>query len=138
MRTTQHLFYKALTSLVAIQACCAESFCQGPVVTVQNGSYAGLYQQNYQQDFFLGVPYAQPPVGDLRLRVAASLDESWSDVRNATAYSPQCVGYGGDDIGYETSEDCLTLNVIRPTGTEGQNLPVAVWIHGGGYVMGGG
>ncbi len=43
----------------------------------------------------------------------------------------------GDDVGYQVSEDCLTLNVIRPAGSQGQNLPVAVWIHGGGYSMGG-
>ena len=43
----------------------------------------------------------------------------------------------GDQIGYDVSEDCLALNVVRPAGSEGQNLPVAVWIHGGGYIMGG-
>lgn len=43
----------------------------------------------------------------------------------------------GDQIGYDVSEDCLALNVVRPSGYEGQSLPVAVWIHGGGYVMGG-
>jgi len=40
------------------------------------------------------------------------------------------VGYGGDDIGYETDEDYLALNIIRPAGFEGQQLPIAVWIHG--------
>jgi carboxylesterase type B len=48
-----------------------------------------------------------------------------------------CLGYGGDDIGYEVSEDCLALNVIRPANYSSQKLPVAVWIHGGGLQMGG-
>lgn len=58
--------------------------------------------------------------------------------RNATAYTPTCVGYGGDQIGYEVSEDCLYLNVVRPAGIKRKNLPVAFWIHGGGYFMGSG
>ena len=43
----------------------------------------------------------------------------------------------GDQIGYPVSEDCLYLNVIRPAGYENQNLPVGIWIHGGGLSMGG-
>lgn len=56
-----------------------------------------------------------------------------------TEYSPECIGYGSDDwvLGNIVSEDCLTLNVIRPTGYEHQQLPVGVWIHGGGQTEGG-
>jgi carboxylesterase type B len=109
-----------------------------PIVKILNGSYYGVHSPTFNQDFFLGIPFAQPPVGDLRFRQAKSLNSSWTDTKSAIEYSPECIGYGSDDfqLGNPVSEDCLTLNVIRPTGA-GSNLPVAVWIHGGAYIMGG-
>lgn len=110
-----------------------------PTVNLLNGSYAGVYQPHYHQDYFLGMPYAAPPTGNLRLRPPVSYNKSWQGVRNATAYSAECVGYPvGDDAGYLASEDCLTINVIRPAGiSPDRKLPVAVWIYGGGYWEGG-
>jgi carboxylesterase type B len=61
----------------------------------------------------------------------------------ATAYSEICPGFGGDDaslyyLGFTAGESCLTINVVRPRGYEaGANLPVGVWIFGGGFAMGG-
>ena len=111
-----------------------------PSAVTRNGTLVGRYEPAYDTDYFLGIPYAQPPVGDLRFRTPRSLNESWTGTRNATEYSPQCIGYGMDtwSQGNYVSEDCLTLNVIRTGGTsEGEKLPVMVWFHGGGLVMGG-
>ena len=105
-----------------------------PSANIANGTVNGYYQPTYNQDLFLGIPFAQPPVGDLRFRLPQPINESWSEPLSATAYYPECVGYGGDQIGYEVNEDCLALNIVRPAGYEGQQLPVGVWIHGGGYV----
>ncbi|CAM1506153.1 Fc.00g057940.m01.CDS01 [Cosmosporella sp. VM-42] len=111
-----------------------------PRVDVINGTYAGEYYAKLDQDIFRGIPYAQPPVGNLRFEIPNSLNTSWQGVKNATKFSPSCVGdqtnaWGGDMV---VSEDCLTLNVVRPSGYRaGDNLPVVIWIHGGGFRAGG-
>lgn len=51
---------------------------------------------------------------------------------------PKCYGYGSDQWNYQVSEDCLYLSVVRPAGYENESLPVAFWIHGGGFYEGGG
>ncbi|KAK6857406.1 hypothetical protein PG995_007593 [Apiospora arundinis] len=112
----------------------------GPPVKLANGTYRGVHNEQYQQDFFLGIPYAQPPVGQLRFAPAQPLTVAFSEIRDASAYGPMCIGYGADTVnnGNVVDEDCLTINVVRPAGVkEGDNLPVTVWIHGGSYIMGG-
>jgi carboxylesterase type B len=111
-----------------------------PTVQVLNGTYYGNYLPTYNQDAFLGIPFAQPPVGDLRFRQAQPLNTTWTEPRNATEYAPECIGYGSDNwvLGNINSEDCLVLNVVRPSGiSPDAKLPVAVWIHGGGNTEGG-
>ena len=93
---------------------------------------------------FRGVPFAQPPVGDLRWRPPEPL-QPWSDVRDATAFSASAMQRQlpddvGDLIGIPAqtqSEDCLYLNVWTPA-CDDQKRPVMVWIHGGGNVVGSG
>jgi acetylcholinesterase len=112
----------------------ATGYFSAPTATVHNGTYTGLSVPSFGQEHFLGMPYAQPPLPpSLRLREPLSLNTSWTGARSATEYSPFCVGYSSgpvnDNDGYEMSEDCLTLNVIRPNNVdEGSNVPVVVWI----------
>jgi len=103
-----------------------------PTVSIHNGTIQGLHHPTYNQDFFLGIPYAEPPLENLRFRYPEPLKSVWNGTLDATAYYPECIGYGGDQIGYDISEDCLVVNVVKPAGYEGKDLPVGVWIHGGG------
>ncbi len=85
---------------------------------------------------FLGIPYAAPPVGNLRWKAPVPVAK-WSYVRKATEFGSHCLQgniYG--DMTFRDpggSEDCLTLNIWVPAG---KNLPVMVWIYGGGFVAG--
>nr|WP_240504551.1 carboxylesterase family protein [Tsuneonella mangrovi] len=86
-----------------------------------------------------GIPFAAPPVGDLRWR-APQPAASWSGVRDATQYGHDCMQkpFASDaaPLGTPPAEDCLYLNVWKPAQAKGK-LPVIFWIYGGGFVNGG-
>uniref|UniRef100_A0A8C9QS70 Carboxylic ester hydrolase n=1 Tax=Spermophilus dauricus TaxID=99837 RepID=A0A8C9QS70_SPEDA len=97
---------------------------------------------------FLGIPFAKPPVGPLRF-AAPEPPEPWSGVRDGTFHPAMCL-QNADIMNTEAlnlqsinlppipmSEDCLYLSIYAPAhAREGSNLPVMVWIHGGGLVVG--
>ena len=60
-----------------------------PTAQTKNGTYVGTHSANYDQDFFLGIPYAQPPVGSLRFRNPVGLNATWDEARPATQYSTE-------------------------------------------------
>lgn len=80
---------------------------------------------------YLGIPYAKQPAGELRWKRARE-SEGWDGVFSAKEYGPAAFQ---DDHGIDQgSDECLTVNVVRPV--SGDKLPVFVWIHGGGYLCG--
>lgn len=86
------------------------------------------------------IPYARPPVGPLRFR-APQPAEPWSGVRHCHGFTncaPQQRRYTLLGVGkYQAmGEDCLTLNVVSPEGSVRESLPVMVFVHGGGYILG--
>lgn len=120
--------------LLGVIVCiCHVVVAKGPLATTVNGTYHGAHLPSWNQDAFLGVPFAQPPVKDLRWRWPQSLNESFSEVRDATQQGYSCMQFRGN---FNMSEDCLNLNVIRPTGNFREPLPVLVWIFGGGLYTG--
>lgn len=95
---------------------------------------------------FKGVPYAKPPVGNLRWKPPAPV-ESWSGVRKADTFSPGCIQHKDIErlpwsreymLQGPISEDCLYLNVWTPSDFQGRKLPVYVFFHGGGFMEGAG
>lgn len=89
---------------------------------------------------FKGIPYAAPPVGDLRWRPPQKA-ASWTGVRNAATYGADCMQkpFPGDaaPLGVTPAEDCLYANVWVPEKPVSNKMPVLVWIYGGGFVNGG-
>lgn len=105
-----------------------------PQVTTALGPVAGSTQAG--ADRFLGIPFAQPPVGALRFAPPAP-PEPWTEPFEATATATRCSAPAGGDGVRLVNEDCLYLNVYRPAGAKaGDKLPVMVFIHGGGNTTG--
>ena len=102
-----------------------------PVVTTDSGSLRGRVTNGIAT--FLGIPYAAPPVRDLRWRPPQPT-AGWNGIRAADEFGRDCLQHTSSTLAQ--SEDCLYLNVWAPAGAPGQQLSVMVWIHGGGLSFG--
>lgn len=113
------------------------------VVQTASGPIQGAYSHIVPEiRAFKGIPFAAPPVGDLRWRNPQPV-AGWEDVRDTTEFGPRCYQPTLDQGFYATdpqptSEDCLFLNVWTGASSHDAKLPVMVWIHGGAFIMGSG
>lgn len=128
--TSYDIRARKLQSATEAQSHFTRSTSERKIVDTQYGKISG-YAANSSTWQFIGVPYAKPPVGDLRWEPPQA-PTVWTGTRDAVAFgnvSPQSTaseGRGG------MSENCLYLNVTTPKNAT--NLPVMVWFHGGGFV----
>lgn len=147
VKTTLRAVALALCAAVSLPAHAEDRGSSGPgnggatantVVHASRGALEGFRARGIIE--FLGIPYAAPPVGDLRWRPPVE-DAGWQGIRKATAFGPTCAQittlgvFAGPP---NNNEDCLYLNVFTPdTARQGkEKLPVIVWIPGGGLVDG--
>ena len=139
-----------LLLMIVLMASCSNPVKEvNPVLTVDGGQIQGVLTDSTQVMVYKGIPYAAPPVGDLRWKKPQPV-VPWQGVKVMDTFSAASVQaahnagdfyteefyFGGDP---EFSEDCLYLNVWAPAGTLGDTnakLPVAMWIHGGAYAGG--
>jgi triacylglycerol lipase len=118
-----------LTFVLLFPSCIAVS------VGTKHANLAGFYDPSFDTDVFIGIPYAQPPVGSLRLQPPLPIDKDQGDVNVTGPISNRCFEIEGT-LSFAGSEDCLNLDLVRPTSKdsgsfhEGVLLPVYVFIHG--------
>lgn len=163
MKNRRLIFVALLLGAVFFNGCktsktdLTQAFSSAPeyteVVKTKNGPVAGIYSEDHSVELFAGIPFAKPPVGDLRWKEPEDADD-WNETLLADHFAPVSmqgrsskfmtnlfnayIHSDGDRTDFAPmSEDCLYLNIWRPEGTDpSSKLPVLVYIHGGS-LMGG-
>ena len=136
-----------LALLLSAAAASAQKPPQARPVQIENGKLLGVLTSDQKVIAYKGIPYAAPPVGDLRWRPPQPVGR-WKHILFAREFGYHCVQSGSypDMVFHDPgpSEDCLTLNVwapvastARPAPKHPAPLPVMVWIYGGGFTTGG-
>ncbi|KAJ7615647.1 extracellular triacylglycerol lipase precursor [Mycena polygramma] len=128
------LLFAVLVPLVQL-ACTAAS----PTIRLGKTTLVGLDIPAFQQDLFAGIPFAEPPLENLRFRPPVLLKSLTPGTFNASVFGPACLqtAVAGGFTPPSMSEDCLTINVLRPAGTPANaSLPAMFWTYGGGYDSG--
>lgn len=122
-------------------AACSSDAGGAPPIVIQSGTLLSLDDGQIQGAVagmsrrFLGIPFARPPVGDLRWKAPVE-NEPWTGVRDATTFGGRCAQNATIQSMPSEDEDCLYLNVWTPDPAPASPLPVMLWFHGGGNTAG--
>jgi para-nitrobenzyl esterase len=147
---------KSILIILSVMSFCS-MYAQNPILKIEGGNIQGVSSQDGKAIIYKGVPYASPPVGDLRWKDPQPV-KPWEGVKVADTFAPAALQMPHNksmrtqvnkfgDVDYikefyengdpQYSEDCLYLNVWQPKGAKkGDKLPVAFWIHGGAFMAG--
>ncbi|MGA7156093.1 MAG: carboxylesterase family protein [Acidobacteriaceae bacterium] len=131
----------SITTAAALALFATAAFASNPLkIKTDKGTVEGVYATDGQVRAFKGIPYAAPPVGDLRWAPPQPAAK-WFGTLSAKDFGHRCIQSSSypDMIFHDPgpSEDCLTLNIWTPAHAHRGSLPVMVWIYGGGFVTGG-
>lgn len=135
--------------LIMTVSCTSEPGLIDPVVQTESGKVQGIATESATVTVFKGIPYAAPPVGDLRWKEPQP-PLPWEGIRDASEFCASCIqnqiythlpnGPWSEEfmVQNDISEDCLFLNIWTPAKKQNDNLAVLVYIHGGAYNEGSG
>jgi len=127
-----------MKSFLIVTALCATAFAADQV-RVDSGALEGVLNADSSVRIFRGVPFAAPPVGNLRWQPPQPV-QPWEGVRKADQFGAHCVQgkvFGDIDAPGGMSEDCLNVIVWAPARAADKPLPVYLWFYGGGFAAGG-
>jgi len=135
-----------IAALASVVLSATASFCQTPIAHTRSGNVSGIQSHTSHVVSFKSIPYAEPPVGDLRWKAPVPV-KPWKGIRSGSNFGVSCMQRTRDEFlpwtaefltHNRVSEDCLYLNIWTSQVSAHADLPVIVFIHGGGFSEGAG